>query len=222
MIVVAAGRGVRAGGTTPKQFQEVAGAPLVLHALRPFLRHPAVGTVVLVLPTDQAAAPPAWLAPLAGERLLLAAGGATRADSTANGLRALPAGAGVVLVHDGARPNPDPAVIDAIIAEARAGRGAIAAIPVSDTIKEADAEGMIRRTVPRDGLWRAQTPQGFPRAMLEAAFAARDPSAADTDDAMLVERTGGAVRLVPDSPRNLKVTTAEDFTLAALLLGGTR
>ncbi|MCL4864586.1 MAG: 2-C-methyl-D-erythritol 4-phosphate cytidylyltransferase, partial [Gemmatimonadales bacterium] len=145
-----------------------------------------------------------------------------RADSTANGLRALPAGAGVVLVHDGARPNPDPAVIDAIIAEARAGRGAIAAIPVSDTIKEADAEGMIRRTVPRDGLWRAQTPQGFPRAMLEAAFAARDPSAADTDDAMLVERTGGAVRLVPDSPRNLKVTSAEDFTLAALLLGGTR
>jgi len=222
VIIVAAGRGVRAGGAVPKQFQEVAGAPLVLHALRPFLRHREVGTVVLVLPPDVAAAPPAWLGPLAGDRLLLAAGGATRAESTASGLRLLPVSASIVLVHDGARPNPDPVVVDAIIAEARMGHGAIAAIPVSDTLKEADPDGSVRRTVPREGLWRAQTPQGFPRAILDAAFAARDPAAADTDDAMLVEAIGGKVRLIPDSPRNVKVTTADDLPLVELLLGGSR
>ena len=99
---------------------------------------------------------------------------------------------------------------------------AAAAIPVSDTIKEADSDGAVRRTIPREGLWRAQTPQGFPRPMLEAAFAARDGSAPDTDDAMLVEAIGGVVRLIPDSPRNIKVTTADDLPLAALLLGGIR
>jgi len=220
VIVVAAGQGVRLGGTVPKQFQKVAGAPLVLHAIRPFLRHPAVSTVVLVLPPETVSDPPDWLAPLTGERLLLAAGGATRTESTRNGLRALPDTALIVLVHDGARPNPDPAVIDAIIAEARRGHGAIAAIPVRDTIKEAGDDGTIRRTVPRQGLWRAQTPQGFPRPLLEQAFAAHDGTGGETDDAMLVEQIGGVVRLVPDNPQNLKVTTSGDLLLAATLLGG--
>jgi 2-C-methyl-D-erythritol 4-phosphate cytidylyltransferase len=111
-------------------------------------------------------------------------------------------------------------VIDAVIAYARAGEGAVAAVRVSDTLKEASTEDATRvgRTVPRDGLWRAQTPQGFPRAVLERAYAARGGSA-PTDDAALVERTGVPVRLVPDSPRNLKITTAEDLALAELLAG---
>lgn len=217
---MAAGRGVRAGAGEPKQFRPVAGAPLVLHALRPFLQHPAVHRVVLVLPPDIAAAPPAWLADLAGERLLLVAGGAERQDSARAGLAALPPACQVILVHDGARPLPDGGVIDRVIAEARAGRGAVAAVPLSDTIKEVDPEGRIRATVPRERLWRAQTPQGFPRALLERAYAGMDPAAPATDDAGLVERAGGTVVVVPDTTRNLKVTTPADLALAELLLGG--
>jgi 2-C-methyl-D-erythritol 4-phosphate cytidylyltransferase len=219
VVVVAGGRGIRAGGEVPKQFRTVAGAPLVLHALRAFLRHPGVGCVVLVLPPPNAARPPDWLAPLVGQRLLLAAGGETRAESCLNGLTALPPACTIVLVHDGARPNPDAAVVDAIIAEARGGHGAIAALPVSDTIKEAGPDQTVLRTVPRDQLWRAQTPQGFPRELLARAFAQRDPASVATDEAMLVEEVGGTVRLIPDSPWNLKVTTSEDLLLAEWVLG---
>jgi len=220
VIVVAAGRGLRAGAGEPKQFRPVAGAPLVLHALRPFLQHPAVTRVALVLPADIAAAPPPWLAELAGERLLLVAGGAQRQDSARAGLAALPPACQVILVHDGARPLPDAGVIDRVIAAAREGRGAVAAVPLSDTIKEVDAAGRVVTTVPRERLWRAQTPQGFPRALLERAYAAMDPAAPATDDAGLVERAGGTVVVVPDTTRNLKVTTPADFALADLLLGG--
>jgi 2-C-methyl-D-erythritol 4-phosphate cytidylyltransferase len=160
--------------------------------------------------------PPPWLAQLAGGALDIVAGGAERTDSVRAGLAALPPACEVVLVHDAARPFVGRDVIDAVIAEARAGRSAIAAVPVSDTLKEAAADGRtVERTVPRDRLWRAQTPQGFPRQVLEAAHAAAGDRLA-TDDAALVERSGGSVRLVPDSARNFKVTTADDLTLADL------
>jgi 2-C-methyl-D-erythritol 4-phosphate cytidylyltransferase len=219
-VIVAAGLGTRAGGAQPKQFQAVAGSPLVLCAVRAFLRHPRIHTVVLVLPPAVAATPPDWLGPLVGERLLLAAGGPTRAASMRNGLQALPPSIRIVLVHDGARPNPDASVIEAVIIEASKGHGAIAAVPVTDTLKSVGEGGEILRTVPRAGLWRAQTPQGFPRDLLEAAHRAADGSVEETDDAMMVERMGGVVRVVPDSPRNFKVTTPDDLFLADLLLGG--
>lgn len=218
--MVAAGQGVRAGGGTPKQFREVAGAPLVLHALRPFLRHPAVDTVVLVLPGADAAAPPAWLAELIGERLLVAAGGAARQESAMAGLAALPSACSVVVVHDGARPVVDDAVVEHILAHARAGRGAIAACPVSDTLKAVSAEGRITTTVPREGLWRAQTPQGFPRGLLERAYASSSGGA--TDEATLVESLGHEVVVVPDSSRNIKVTTPDDFVLVDMILRAAR
>ena len=131
----------------------------------------------------------------------------------------------MVLVHDGARPFVDRAVIDAVIGHARAGEGAVAAVPVSDTIKEAASGDPTRvaRTVPRDALWRAQTPQGFPRALLERAYQAAGASASGaTDDASLVEAGGGVVRLVPDSPRNLKITTRDDLAVAEALAGVAR
>jgi 2-C-methyl-D-erythritol 4-phosphate cytidylyltransferase len=127
----------------------------------------------------------------------------------------------VVLVHDAARPFVERSVIDAVIAHARTGEGAVAAVRVIDTLKEAVAGDPTRiaRTVSREGLWRAQTPQGFPRAVLERAHALAESSTAATDDAALVERIGVPVRLVADSPRNMKVTTAEDMALAELLVG---
>ena len=127
-----------------------------------------------------------------------------------------------MLVHDAARPFVAREVIDAVVARARAGVGAVAAVPVSDTLKEASADDprRILRTVPRDHLWRAQTPQGFPRALLERARAAgaRGGAPPATDDAALVEALGERVELVLDSSRNLKVTTVEDFALAELLV----
>ena len=220
VVVVAAGRGHRMGGETPKQFLLIAGVPLLLHALRPFLSHPAVARVIVALPAALASAPPDWLAPLLGERLRAVAGGPERMDSVEAGLHALPSECAIVLVHDGARPFPDPHVIDLIIGEARRGAGAVAAVPVTDTLKEAErptsgAPLRIARTLPRDGLWRAQTPQGFPRPMLEAAYAdARGLEVRTTDCAALVERIGGEVVLIPDAVTNLKVTTPGDLLLA--------
>jgi len=220
VVVAAGGRGDRMGGDVPKQFLAIAGVPLVLHALRPFLSHPDVAQVVVVLPERFVASPPEWLAPLLGERLRAVAGGLTRMDSVEAGLNALPPECSIVLVHDGARPFPDPRVISIVISEARRGAGAIAAVPVTDTLKEAErrtfgALQRIAKTLPRDGIWRAQTPQAFPRSMLEAAYA--DAHALDvtgTDCASLVERIGGEVVMVSDAPTNLKVTTPGDLMLA--------
>jgi 2-C-methyl-D-erythritol 4-phosphate cytidylyltransferase len=223
VVVVAAGRGERCGSELPKQFRPLAGVPLLLHALRPFLSHPAVARVIAVLPEAEATTPPPWLAELLGERLQSVAGGAERMDSVEAGLRVLPDSCSIVLVHDGARPFPEAVLIDAVLAEARRGVGAIAAVPVSDTLKEAglveqSLPAPVLRTVPRATLWRAQTPQGFPRAMLEDAFArARSAGFVATDEAELVEQAGGKVVLIPDSSLNLKVTTPEDFRLAEAL-----
>lgn len=219
-MVVAAGRGDRLAGAVPKQFRPIAGVPLLLRALRPFLAHPDVADVVAVLPPEATHSPPGWLAELAGERLRVVAGGPSRMDSVESGLRALPEGATIVLVHDGARPFPDPAVISEVIAAARTGVAAIAAVPVADTVKESAGDATagparVLRTVPRERLWRAQTPQGFPRALLESAYAAaRAGGYGGTDCASLVERVGGDVLLIPDTVGNFKVTTASDLRLA--------
>jgi len=223
-VIVAAGRGERAGGDRPKQFQPLAGVPVLLRAIRPFASHPEIAQVVVVLPTDQVNDPPGWLVPHLGDRLTITGGGERRMDSVERGLAALPPTVTGVLVHDGARPFPDRDVIDAVIAEVKAGRSAIAARLVTDTLKEADANGAdgprsVVRTVPRERLWRAQTPQGFPRRDLEAGLSrARERGESPTDDAALLEALGIAVRLVPDVARNLKITTADDFAVARALL----
>ncbi len=223
VVVVAAGKSERMGGELPKQLRSVAGVPLLLRALRPFLSHPDVLEVIAVLPAAHVHAPPAWLEGLSGERLRLVAGGETRMDSVEAGLDALAPACTIVLVHDGARPFPDPSVIDRVIAAARHGTGAVAAVPVTDTLKQAEppaigAPGHVIRTVSRDHLWRAQTPQGFPRAMLTQAFrAAREAGYSATDEAALVERAGGPVVVVHDVSTNLKVTTPDDFRMAEAL-----
>lgn len=215
VIIVAAGAGVRAGSGEPKQFRSIHGVPLLLRALRPFTSHPDVGRVTVVLPVGLADRPPEWLGKLRGERLAFATGGVTRTDSVRAGLSALASDVRIVLVHDAARPFVGRETIDAVIACARSGVGAIAAVPVSDTIKEVGEGARVARTVPRAALWRAQTPQGFPRAMIEQAYARLGPDdPPPTDDAELCERAGFPVDVVPDSAYNLKLTTADDFRIA--------
>ena len=201
-----------------KQYREIAGVPMLLRAVRPFVSHPDVAHVAIVLPPADAAQPPRWLADLLGSALSVVAGGTERQGSVSAGLAALPEDCDVVLVHDAARPFAGTAVISAVIERARAGQAAIAAVPVSDTLKQTGSDGRtVERTVSRDGLWRAQTPQGFPRALLESAHAAAasagrlEPA---TDDAALVERNGGSVAVVADSATNFKITTADDLLLA--------
>jgi 2-C-methyl-D-erythritol 4-phosphate cytidylyltransferase len=215
VVIVAAGAGVRAGPGEPKQFRPILGVPMLLRALRPFTSHPAVVQVVVALPGVYVDRPPEWLAKLLGERLALVPGGETRARSVRAGLAALPPDARVVLVHDAARPFVSRQTIDAVLARARAGVGAVAALPVSDTLKDVD-DTRIVGTVPRERLWRAQTPQGFPRDMLEHAYA-RLGAGAPTDDAALCEAAGFPVEVVLDGPENLKVTTADDFRIAEAL-----
>jgi 2-C-methyl-D-erythritol 4-phosphate cytidylyltransferase len=221
VVVVAAGQGTRLGGEVPKQFRLIGGVPMLLRALRPFVAHPEVVRVTVALPADIVAAPPAWLSAVAGEGCELVAGGAERTDSAMAAVTALPASCTIVLVHDAARPFVERGLIDAVIARAREGRGAVPAVPVRDTLKKAAepaAGGQITATVSRVDLWRAQTPQGFPRAMLERAYRlARERGGRATDDAALVEAAGDPVTLVPGSARNLKITTAEDLQLAECL-----
>jgi len=175
--------------------------------------------VVVVVPSADVSSPPSFLAEVIGPDLTLAPGGAERRDSVAAGLAALRSDSSVVLVHDGARPFADRAVIDSVIRYARSGEGAVAAVPLRDTVKEsaADDSTRVERTIPRERLWRAQTPQGFPRAVLTRAHASARNAGPATDDAALVEACGGVVRLVPDSAHNLKITTLEDLKLAQVL-----
>jgi 2-C-methyl-D-erythritol 4-phosphate cytidylyltransferase len=223
-VLVAAGLGRRAPGEVAKQFREIAGIPMLLRAVRPFLAHPMVASVVAVVPADTAAAPPRWLAEIAPDRLQLVAGGTERVDSVERGVAALGSHHGLIMVHDGARPFVDRAVIDAVIAAARGADGAIAALPVSDTIKQTvEHSPTISATVPRTALWRAQTPQAFPSEWLRRGLAhARSTGVTPTDDAAMVEAIGGRVALVVDRATNIKVTTPEDFLVAEALARGSR
>lgn len=218
-VIVAGGAGRRIGGPVRKQYLQVAGQPVLLRAVLPFLHHPRIHQTVVVIPPDDAAAPPPWLAEL-GVRVV--AGGAERGDSVWNGLRAVGDDVELVLVHDGARPFVDVGVINRVL-EACVDGGAIAAVPVTDTIKEVREDGTITGTPDRARLWQAQTPQGFPRAALVRAYTqARDEGVAATDDAALYERYAGPVKVVAGSYRNLKVTRPEDLPVAeALALAAT-
>lgn len=211
-VVAAGGAGRRFGGAVRKQYLEIGGEPVLLRAIRPFLEHPRVARVVVVLPAADAGDPPSWLAALPVE---IVAGGAERGDSVLAGLLRVPEALPLVLVHDGARPFVTRELIDRVLAGCTGGRGAVAALPVTDTLKRADPEGRITHTLDRTGLWRAQTPQGFPRAgLLLACRSARDAGAAATDDAALFERYAGPVDVVSGDPANLKVTLPEDLPLA--------
>lgn len=228
VIIVAAGRGARLGGVVAKQFREIGGVPMLHRSLKPFKAHPEVAHTVVALPAAEAMGPPYWLAQLVSQTLTVVAGGEERNDSVAYALATLPPHCTIVLVHDAARPFIDKATIDAVIAAARTGEGAVPALPLGDTLKEAENAPeepgdpprpvRVARTLSRDRLYRAQTPQGFPRAVLDAAHLhARKEGIPATDDAVLVERMGVPVRLVPGAVLNFKVTTEEDLRVAELI-----
>ncbi|MGY0558378.1 MULTISPECIES: 2-C-methyl-D-erythritol 4-phosphate cytidylyltransferase [unclassified Lysobacter] len=220
-VIPAAGRGSRFGGDIPKQYLQVAGRPLIEHALDALLGHPQISGVMVALAVDDERWP-GW-ASLHGKPVLRCVGGGERADSVLAALQALPDEVGenaLVLVHDAARPNLAAADLARLIEVAQADAvGAILAAPLRDTLKRADADTRSIATQPREGLWRALTPQAFRRGALTAALLrARADGVVVTDEAMAMERVGAFPRLVEGREDNLKVTTPADLALARYLL----
>ena len=216
-IIAAGGRGLRAGGGVPKQLRVIDGRTLLEHALAPFDRSVRVGEIVVALPPDLAADPPEALRSVRTP-LRVIAGGARRQDSVAAGLDAVDDNASVVLVHDAARPFCTDALIGRVIDAAAEAGAAVPAVQATDTVKQgSDAGGytVVASTLPRDGIYLAQTPQGFRVDVLRAAVALGRSGIDATDEALLAERAGHSVRLVQGDPENVKVTTAADLDRAA-------
>lgn len=208
-LVVAAGRGERLGSGGPKAFVIVGGRPLLEWSVEALRVVGAISEIVVALPPGRTAPRGCVGVP----------GGATRSESVRAALAAATNGADPVLVHDAARPLVTTTLCERVLAGLQDADAAVAAAPVSDTIKQAGADGVVQRTLPRDGLWAIQTPQAFRRLALEQALDAGDELlAAATDDAWLVERRGGRVRIVEAPRENLKVTTPDDLRVAEYLL----
>jgi 2-C-methyl-D-erythritol 4-phosphate cytidylyltransferase len=218
-VVPAAGIGSRFGAHLPKQYLPLAGQPLIRHALATLCAHPRIDRVVVVLsPDDLYWRGYDWSA-LGPKLMPVHCGGASRAVSVRNGLFEVAGWARPddwVLVHDAARPCLSSDLLDTLItALADDAVGGLLAVPVADTLKRADTDGRVERTVPREGMWQAQTPQMFRLALLHDAL---DRCTDVTDEASAIEAAGHAPKLVASRAGNLKVTWPEDMKLAELIL----
>jgi len=216
-VIVAAGRGERAGrGDGPKQYRKIGGRAVIWHTLKAFAEHPAVGEIVVAIHKDDEtlfaeAAAGHWDCPVRRVH-----GGPSRQASTLSALRALSASSpDAILIHDAVRPFVDRALIDRTIAAIARDQGALPAIPVADTMK-LSVDGHVAATVPRDNLFAAQTPQGFPFTAILAAHERAASAERDdfTDDSALAEWTGLKVAIVAGSPDNCKLTWARDIAMA--------
>ncbi len=204
-LIVAAGRGLRAGTAVAKQYTPIAGRAMLTHAHAAFSAHPLIDEVVIVIADGQQELARVALGPAA--RIVI--GGALRRDSVAIGVAALEPAIERVLVHDAARPFVPPEVIDRVLSALDGADGAVPTLPVADTLTRGDGT-----LVPRDNLHRIQTPQGFCRTMLASAHAAWPIGEDASDDAQMVRRLGGRVTLVQGDIMLDKVTYPQDFAAA--------
>lgn len=215
VILPAAGAGTRMGGRTPKQFLKLSGTSIVRATTERFARHPAVASIVVVAPPAHVRRTRELLRalPFPGS-LAVVEGGRERQESVALGLRAIVGAPDVIVVHDAVRPFVTRSLIDAVLAAACEHGAAICAVPVKETLKRVIGD-VVEETVDRTVLWSVQTPQAFRAALLrEAHDKARRDGFVGTDEAVLVERLGERVRVVPGLETNVKITTREDLRLA--------
>lgn len=220
VVIPAAGQGRRMQTPVNKQLLLLQGMPIIVHTLQVFESCSAVGEIVLVCAGGEKTIYED-LVTVSGIKKVarVVSGGAERQDSVYNGLRALAEDTEIVLVHDGARPLVDNDIIARVVAAAGEFGAAIAAVPVKDTIKSVNNAGVVEKTLERSRLYQAQTPQGFRFDMLKKAYdEAVKAGLVGTDDSSLVERIGTAVKIVPGSYENIKITTAEDMVLAEAIL----
>ena len=220
-IIAAAGAGTRMASDRPKQFLLLAGTPVIIHTLKVFEQCESINEVILVLPAAESAGFLSLAAKFGLRKVArVVPGGLTRADSVKRGLMSIRAvTAEIVAVHDGVRPFVTVEEIDAVVTAAQTDGAAILVAPVTDTIKQID-ERRVARTLDRGLLRRALTPQCFRYELLLKAYQATDvtdPSV--TDESVLVEKLGIPVSIIEGSPRNIKITTAEDLVMAEAMLG---
>ena len=220
-LVVGAGRGSRFGGDEPKQYALLSGMPVIARTLAAFAKHPLITGVRAVIHPDDRDLYDQALKNFTTEKLLQPVnGGKTRQESVRLGLQSLAGNSPqLVLIHDAARPFVSDDIIERVIESLAQNKGAIAAMPVNDTLKSS-ADGFVKGNVDRDGLWRAQTPQGFHFDDILQAHMNAANCAEQTDDAAVAEVGGMAVELVAGSEKNVKITTMDDFMQAERMLGG--
>ena len=220
-VIPAGGTGARMGADVPKQFLPLGGVPMLLHSLRAFDRAPSVDAVILVVPHEERRRALTDVIERYGVKKVqkVIAGGETRQQSVYNGLKETDPDVEIVVVHDAVRPFVTEDLIERSIEAARKGGGAIVAIPMKDTPKQAGPDRQIQRTLDRTELWLAQTPQTFRRdLLLEAYEKAAIERLQATDDAALVERLGHKVGIVAGTWENIKITTQEDLVIAEAIL----
>ncbi len=210
-IIVAAGRGLRAGGDVPKQWRGLAGKTVVQHALRAFHAHARIDRLVLVVHADDLESS-YWPSDIPADIVI---GGATRAASVLEGLKTLEGTCTRVLIHDAARPCVSAALIDRVLDALETGQAAAPAVAVVDALWSGE-DGLVTGTANRDGLFRAQTPQGFDMAAILAAHRGHRSEAAD--DVEIARAAGLNVTIVDGDEDNLKITTAHDFARAERIL----
>lgn len=214
-IVPAGGLGARMGTRRPKQYLRLGRVPILVATLRVLGGTRGLAGIVVAVPEAHVEATRRLLARRRVAKILeVVAGGADRQESVWRALQRVPEGAERVVVHDAVRPFIDRTLVKRVLAAAAVGGAATCGVPVRETVKRVK-DGVVEATIPRQGLWLTQTPQAFRRALLwEAHEKARRDGFAGTDDAVLVERLGTEVAVVPGLPRNLKITTREDLRTA--------
>lgn len=223
VVVVAGGRGERLGGTVPKQLRMLGGRTLLERSIRPFDTVDAIHEIVVVLPPDLVSSPPECLQRTKTD-LRIVAGGARRQDSVALGFDAVRPDSDIIVIHDAARPFCTSELVQRVLDAAADSGAAIAAVAAQDTVKEGEVQSgidIVVRTVPRERIFLAQTPQAFSRAVLREAVALGRSGVTGTDEATLAERSGHRVRLVDGDQRNMKITTESDLTRAEEMVSHT-
>ena len=220
-IIPAGGAGRRMGKGIPKQYLPLAGIPILVHTLQAFQRSPVIDEIFLAVPEgDIPEVRQAIVAKYGLSKVgLILPGGRERQDSVRNALQHVSDEHGIVVIHDAVRPFVSGDLIGRAVAAAREFGAITVGVPVKDTVKEVTAEGWVKKTVTREGLWLTQTPQAFRRPIIIAAY---KKAAAEgfygTDDASLVERMEIPVRMIPGESDNIKVTTPEDLLLGDLII----
>lgn len=221
-LIAAAGAGLRMNTATLKQYLMLEGVPVLARSLKIFLDHPAVKEIIAVIPPGDADAVAGLLksyCPL--NRVRLVEGGATRRESVSRGLKAITSDAGLICIHDAARPLASAGLLDNLFEAALRWGAAVPVLTLSDTVKEIDNDGFVRLTPERDKLRLVQTPQVFLRQLIMLAYEeALTGKVIATDDASLVEYLGKPVMTIPGDPANLKITSPHDLLLASLMLKG--
>ena len=221
-ILAAAGRGTRLGAAAPKQMLMLGERTILQHSFDILDRHEQIEEIVIALPRDLASSPPAYLiSPRKPVRIV--DGGARRQDSVANAFAQISKTASIIVIHDAARPFATAGLFTRVIEAAEKGGAAIAALQASDTVKEATAAPglkIVARTIVRESIYLAQTPQAFTREVLEDAIAlGRESTRAATDEASLAEEAGHSVRLVDGESTNIKITTQHDLDVSKAIAG---